>query len=80
MFKRRRFTQIPSLSERLFQDAARLRIQSERLHQNAARLRVQAEKLPHGTERDTLIGWARQAETVSDVGEWLSSPGVQAQK
>lgn len=78
MFKRRRFTQLLSLSERLYLDAARLRIQSERLHQNAARLRVHAEKLPRGTERETLIGWARQAETASDIDEWPSSPGLQA--
>ena len=70
MFKRRRFTQLLSLSERLHLDAARLRIQSERLHQNAARLRVHAEKLPLGTERETLIEWARQAETASDIDEW----------
>lgn len=78
MFKRRRFTQVPSLSERLYLDAARLRIQSERLHQSAARLRAHAEKLPRGTERETLIGWARQAETASDIDEWPSSPDLQA--
>jgi len=80
MFKRRRFTQILSPSERLYQDATRLRIQSERLHQNAARLRVLAENLPHGTERETLIGWARQAETANDIDEWLSSPDLRAPK
>jgi hypothetical protein len=74
MFKRRRFTQLLSLSERLYQDAARLRIQSERLHQNAAHLRMQAEKLPHGTEREKLLRTARQVETANDIGEWLSSP------
>ena len=46
-----------------------LRIQSERLHQNAARLRVHAEKLPYGTERETLIGWARQMETANEIDE-----------
>jgi len=69
MFKRRRFTQLLSLSERLHRDAALLRIQSERLHQNAARLRVHAEKLPYGTERETLIGWARQVETANEIDE-----------
>ena len=71
MIRRQHFSQLPSLSERLHQKAARLRIQSERLHQSATRLRVEAEKLPHGVEREKLVCMARQAETAS---EWFSSP------
>jgi hypothetical protein len=65
MFRRQHFTQLPSLSERLQQKAARLRMQSERLHQDAARLRVQAEKLPYGVEREKLLRMACQAENAN---------------
>lgn len=62
--KRRRFKQLLSLSERL--------------EQEAARLRALAEKLPNGPQREQILRKARQAETATHVDEWLSSPGLQA--
>lgn len=64
MVQRRRFKQLLSLSERL--------------EQEARRLRARAEKLPHGPEREQILRKARQAETATHVDEWLSSPGLQA--
>jgi hypothetical protein len=49
----------------------------ERLVAEAKRLREQAEALPPGIERDELIRKARQAETASQMDEWLRSPGLQ---
>jgi hypothetical protein len=49
----------------------------ERMSQEAERLRTEADKLPHGSERDSLLRKARQAETACHVNEWLSSPGLQ---
>lgn len=62
MTQRRRFKQIMSLEERLAQEAERLR--------------EQAERLPPGSERETLLRKARQAETGSHMSEWLRSPGL----
>jgi hypothetical protein len=62
--KRRRFKQLLSLSERL--------------EQEAARLRSLAEQLPNGPQREQILRKARQAETATHIDEWLSSPGVQA--
>ena len=62
--KRRRFKQLLSLSERL--------------EQEAARLRAAAEKLPPGPQREQILRKARQTETATHVDEWLSSPGLQA--
>jgi hypothetical protein len=62
--KRRRFKQLLSLSERL--------------EQEAARLRAAAEKMPLGPQREKILRKARQAETATHVDEWLSSPGLQA--
>lgn len=64
MVQRRRFKQLLSLSERL--------------EQEARRLRARAENLPHGPEREQILRKARQAETATHVDEWLSSPGLQA--
>ncbi len=64
MYQRRRFKQLLTLTERLDQEAARLR--------------EQAEKLPHGPEREKCIRKAREAETATHIDEWLSSPGLQA--
>jgi hypothetical protein len=64
MQQRRRFKQTMSLTERLDQEATRLR--------------RQAETLPRGTEREKLVLKARQLEMASRVDEWLSLPGIQA--
>jgi hypothetical protein len=48
--------------------------------QEAERPREEAEKLPHGPEREALLRKARQADTALHMDEWLSSPGLQAQK
>jgi hypothetical protein len=50
---------------------------SDRLTQEARRLREEAEQLPHGMEREMLLRKARQAETGAHMGEWLLSPGLQ---
>lgn len=64
MQQRRRFKQLLSLSERLDEEAARLR--------------AQAKSLPQGWDREYLIRKARQAETAAHIDEWLSSPGLRA--
>jgi hypothetical protein len=66
MVKRRRIKQLLTLSERLDQEAARLR--------------AQAEELADGPERDQLLGKARQAEAATHLTEWLASPGPEAAK
>ncbi|MFG3591037.1 hypothetical protein [Bradyrhizobium sp. RDI18] len=67
MMKRRRFKQTSSLEERL----------AERANE----IRAQAEALPPGSiERERLELQARQADTVSHINEWLTSPGLQPPK
>lgn len=67
MMKRRRFKQTGSLEERL----------AERANE----IRAQAEALPPGSiERERLELQARQADTVSHINEWLTSPGLQPPK
>jgi hypothetical protein len=63
---RRRFKQTQSLEERLSEEARRLR--------------AEARLLPPGAVRDEMIRKARQAETASDMNEWLRPPGVQPPK
>jgi hypothetical protein len=48
----------------------------ERLAEEASRLREEAKTLKPGPERDVLIRKARQAETGSQMSEWLRSPGL----
>ncbi|MFK4506857.1 hypothetical protein LPJ38_27870 [Bradyrhizobium daqingense] len=48
-----------------------------RLAAEAERLREQAKLLPPGVARDELLRKARQAETGSQMSEWLRSPGLQ---
>lgn len=48
-----------------------------RLAAEAGRLREQASSLPPGAARDEMLRKARQAETGSQMSEWLRSPGVQ---
>lgn len=66
METRRRFKQSQPLEDRLIDEAERLRKQA-------------TGTLP-GTERERLIRKARQAETASQMSEWLRSPGLQAPK
>ncbi|WP_454646780.1 hypothetical protein [Bradyrhizobium liaoningense] len=48
-----------------------------RLAAEAERLRQQANSLPPGAARDEMLRKARQAETGSQMSEWLRSPGLQ---
>jgi hypothetical protein len=64
MQKRRRFTQIHNLEDRLAEEAKRLR--------------EEAELLPQGALRDAAMRRARQAETGSHMSEWLRSPGLRS--
>ena len=48
-----------------------------RLAAEAERLREQARSLPPGARRDEMLRKARQAETGSQMSEWLRSPGLQ---
>ncbi len=48
-----------------------------RLAAEAERLREQAKSLPPGAARDEMLRKARQAETGSQMSEWLRSPGLQ---
>jgi hypothetical protein len=49
----------------------------DRLADEAKRLRREAKLLPPGALRDAMIRKARQAETGSQMSEWLRSPGLQ---
>jgi hypothetical protein len=48
-----------------------------RLAAEAERLREEAKSLPPGPARDEMLRKARQAETGSQMSEWLRSPGLQ---
>lgn len=48
-----------------------------RLAAEAERLREEADSLPRGAARDEMLRKARQAETGSQMSEWLRSPGLQ---
>ena len=63
MRTRHRFKQVDTLEARLAAEAERLR--------------EQASLLPPGAARDEILRRARQAETGSQMSEWLRSPGVQ---
>lgn len=63
MLTRRRVKQTDSLEKRLAAEAERLR--------------EEARSLPPGAERDEILRKARQAETGSQMSEWLRSPGLQ---
>ena len=52
----------------------------ERLAQEADEARQQAELFPPGAVRDALLRKARQADTASQMDQWLSSPGLQSPK
>ncbi|MDD1516624.1 MULTISPECIES: hypothetical protein [Bradyrhizobium] len=63
MRMRHRFKQVETLEARLAAEAERLR--------------EQANLLPPGAARDEILRKARQAETGSQMSEWLRSPGLQ---
>ena len=52
----------------------------ERLAEEAERVRKAAERAKPGMERELLLKRARQAETASQVSNWLKSPGLQPPK
>jgi hypothetical protein len=62
--QRRRFTQTAPLGQRL--------------EEQAKRLRQEAKGTPPGIEREKLIRRARQAETGSQIDQWVSSKGLKA--
>ena len=49
-----------------------------RLAAEAKRLREEAKLLPPGAARDEMLRKARQAETGSQMSEWLRSPGLRS--
>jgi hypothetical protein len=49
----------------------------EQLSREAQNLRKQAEGMPPGIQRDELLRKARQADTASQINDWISSPGQQ---
>jgi hypothetical protein len=53
---------------------------SDRLTQEAERLRAEAENLPPGIELKELERKARQAETAAHMDGWLKSSGLQPPK
>jgi hypothetical protein len=63
MLKRRRFKQQCALQDRL--------------SAWANEVREQADQLRPGPERDMLLVKAQQADTASNLNEWVSSPGLQ---
>jgi hypothetical protein len=60
--KRRRFKRTETLEQRLAEEAIRLR--------------EEAKLLPPGAVREAMLRKARQAETGSQMSEWLMSPGL----
>ena len=53
----------------------------ERLAEEAIRFKEAAEKLTPGSHaQELLLRRARQAETASDIDEWLTSPGQRTPK
>jgi hypothetical protein len=52
----------------------------DRLAEEAAKFRKEAKGTPPGIERERLMRRARQAETGSNMSEWLRSPGLQPPK
>ena len=52
----------------------------ERLLAEAIRLREEAKDMKPGAEREAILRKARQAETGSQISEWLRSPGLQVPK
>ena len=68
------FTWSSAVRKRPLKPIAKL---EDRLAEEAKRLREEAKLLPQGALREDLIRRARQAETGSQVSEWLRSPGLQ---
>ena len=66
MFQRRRFKQTQSLKDRLVSQVKRLR--------------EEAKTLPPGSERESKLRKARQAETAAHIDEWLRSAGLKPPK
>ncbi len=64
MLQRRRFKQIKTLTERLAEEADRLR--------------EEARALPPSHRREMLLRKARQDETAVQIENWLRSPGLRA--
>jgi hypothetical protein len=53
----------------------------ERLAEEARRFKEAAEEQPLGsTARELLLRRARQAETASNINNWLASPGLASPK
>jgi hypothetical protein len=52
----------------------------ERLATFAKEMREKAARLPSGPEKEDLIQRARQAETTSQLDEWVNSAGLRAPK
>ena len=48
----------------------------QRLREKAEAFKREAERLPYGREREELLLRARQLETASHIGKWISSPGL----
>ena len=48
----------------------------ERLDEQAKEAREKAKEMPPCVERERLLKEARQAETASNINEWLTSPGL----
>jgi hypothetical protein len=46
-------------------------------HEQSEATKQQADKLPYGNKKNHLLRKARQLETASQIGKWLSSPGLQ---
>jgi hypothetical protein len=60
-----------------FRQKARLKAQ---LNLEAQQLREEAKSCPPGHKRDSLLRKARQNEIMSQITEWLMSPGLQPPK
>jgi hypothetical protein len=52
----------------------------ERLAEQAKQIREMAAALPPGKERDDMMQRARQAETASQINQWVSSAALLAPK
>jgi hypothetical protein len=62
------------MQQRRFKENASL---DQRLREKAQHLRQEAQGTPSGVMRDELIRQAQQAETASQMLDWLSAPRLQ---
>jgi hypothetical protein len=54
-----------------------MKTSEQKWHEQSEAAKQEASELPYGRLKNTLLRKARQLETASQIGRWLSSPGLQ---